>query len=439
MVQIMNYNDNYYKIQEETNFATILYGAGKYGKRLLPYMKNVKCFCDKRADDIREVKGIEVIPVSKLCMQNETLLIVICAKNEKIRKEMIDELTKTAGLDAMVFELFDNEAFDHYMEKKLYVNGKKKEIKFINIICEDESWILGKFARNMRRELESQGYRCTIGDCVNSEADINHHITYSSCRPLLPFNETCMITHIDSYNKIEMIKHILKSLMIGICMSRDTMEKLVSYGVPREKLCYINPAQDGLIRQKKYVLGITHRCYDRIDNRKRTGALVDICKAIDPMYFSFKIMGAGWDGLVSEVRDMGFQIDYYSEFDYEEYMKLIPSLDYYLFWGFDEGSMGYLDALRAGIGTIVTPQGYHLDVKDGITYACRTIPDFIDILLKLQNDRKKIVQSVEGWTWKNFTDKHIEVWNYLLGNEENIYKNQHMYEDGIFSVMRYNA
>lgn len=46
---------------------------------------------------------------------------------------------------------------------------------------------------------------------------------------------------------------------------------------------------------------------------------------------------------------MGFQVDYYSEFIYEEYLKLMPSLDYYLFWGFDEGSMGYLDALRAGV------------------------------------------------------------------------------------------
>lgn len=313
------------------------------------------------------------------------------------------------------------------------------QIKYINIICEDKGWILEKFALKMRAELENQGYRCTIDDNVNSEADINHHILYSSCRPLLPLHETCMITHIDSYNKMEKIKHILKSLMIGICMSRDTMEKLVNYGVPREKLCYINPAQDGLMKQKKYVLGITHRCYDGIDHRKRTGALVEICKAIDPMYFSFKIMGFGWDGIVNEVRSMGFHVDYYNEFDYDEYMKLMPSLDYYLFWGFDEGSMGYLDALRAGVGTIVTPQGYHLDVKDGITYACRTIPDFINVLLELQNDRKKRVQSVEGWTWKNFTDKHIEIWNYLLGNEENIYKKQHMYKDGIFSVMRYDV
>lgn len=136
---------------------------------------------------------------------------------------------------------------------------------------------------------------------------------------------------------------------------------------------------------------------------------------------------------------MGFQVDYYKEFDYEEYTKLIPSLDYYLFFGFDEGSMGFLDALRAGVETIVTPQGFHLDIKNGITYPCRTINDFKETLLKLQEKRKRIVASVDTLTWENFISKHLEVWNYLLGNEENIYKNQHCYEDGIFSVLKTNA
>ena len=116
----------------------------------------------------------------------------------------------------------------------------------------------------------------------------------------------------------------------------------------------------------------------------------------------------------------------------------MPLLDYYLYWGFDEGSMGYLDALRAGVGTIVTPQGFHLDVKDGITYACRTLSDFKNVLLELQNKRKKVIESVEAWTWENYVKKHLEVWNYLLGNEEDIYKNQHMYEDGVFSILKYN-
>lgn len=101
--------------------------------------------------------------------------------------------------------------------------------------------------------------------------------------------------------------------------------------------------------------------------------------------------------------------------------------------------MGYLDALRAGIETIVTPQGFHLDVKDGITYPCRTIVDFKEVLFMLQEKRQKIVQSVDSLTWENYVNKHLEVWNYLLGNEDGIYKNQHMYEDGIFSVLRMNA
>ena len=60
----------------------------------------------------------------------------------------------------------------------------------------------------------------------------------------------------------------------------------------------------------------------------------------------------------------------------------------YLFWGFDEGSMGFLDALSAGVETIVTPQGYHLDIPNGITYPCRIISDFEHVLIDIQNKRK---------------------------------------------------
>ena len=129
---------------------------------------------------------------------------------------------------------------------------------------------------------------------------------------------------------------------------------------------------------------------------------------------------------------------YYPEFDYDTYVSLIPSLDYYLFWGFDEGSMGYLDALAAGVKTIVTPQGYHLDTRDGLTYPCRTIPDFIRVLSELEQEKRRIREAVSDWTWENYTKKHVEVWNYILG-DDNVYQNKHRYEDGIFSVMGVDA
>ncbi len=437
MVRFMAYEDNYFDMCEALGHRTVIYGAGTYAKKAFPNLKNVAYICDKCAGEIQSLNGVSVITLAQLESIGESLLIVICVKSESARKEIKLRLGELS-IDAYIFDFFDNAAFDLYKEKIRINDEEKREIRYVHIVCEDSGWILKKFAIRMKEELDKQGYQCTIGNAIDPSADINHHVSYASCEPITSdHNETFMITHIDSYNKIGFLKHQLNRAKMGICMSRETMEKLASYGIPREKICYINPAQDGVINPKKYILGITHKTHD--DHRKNVNILVDLCKALDPNYFAFKIMGSGWDNIVTSIKDMGFEVDYYNQFDYEEYIKMMPLLDYYLFWGFDEGSMGFLDALQAGVETIVTPQGYHLDVKDGITYACRTLNDFRDVLLNLQMKRKRMIDSVSEWSWKNYVDKHLEVWNYLLGNEEDIYKNQHMYEDGIFSVLKYNA
>lgn len=435
MVKIMSYEDNFFDLYKTFQYQTVIYGAGVYAKRALLYLNMVTLICDRKANEINEINGISVVTPAMLETIKEKFFIVLCIKSSQIRKEIKNELKKLS-IDAWIFDYFDNIAFDIYREKEL-INREKRKLSYICLICEDEGWILRKFALKMKEELNKQGYKCSVQNVADPLADINHHVIYASCNPIISYNETFMITHIDSFNKLEFIKHQVKKVLMAICMSRETMEKLVSYGVPREKVCYINPAQDGVIKPKKYILGIMHRTYN--DHRRNQDVLIDICKDLDADYFAFKIMGAGWDNIVDTLRTMRFEVEYYNEFNYNIYTELMSLLDYYLFWGYDEGSMGYLDALRAGVDTIVTPQGFHLDVKDGITYACRTVSDFKEVLLMLQDKRKKIVQSVENWTWKNYVDKHLEVWNYLLGNEDGIYKNQHMYEDGIFSVLKLNV
>jgi len=66
-----------------------------------------------------------------------------------------------------------------------------------------------------------------------------------------------------------------------------------------------------------------------------------------------------------------FEVEYHENFDYEVYKELIPTLDYYLYVGKDEGQMGFIDALAAGIPTIVTPQGFHLDER-AVRKACQS-------------------------------------------------------------------
>lgn len=435
-VQIMDYTDDFYKIMDSSERTLILYGMGKRAEVLYPYFENISYVCDKRADETENFHGIAVIRPEHLESLKEKLAILICVKKEVYRKQIKDMLSRM-DMDAIVFDCYDNVAFPVFRpQKREELNNVV--LNKVHLVCTSEGWILRKFAVKMQEELLKKGIKADISNSIDTTADINHHIAYYDfgCEPLKDYHDTLMVTHVDSVNVLNLLKHQLQTAKMGICMSRDTMEQLVSMGVPREKLCYINPAQDGVIKPRKYVLGITHRIHD--DHRKRADALLDICDGISPDYFEFEIMGDGWETIVEQVRKKGFTVTYYPEFNYEIYVKLMPSLDYYLFWGFDEGSMGYLDALAAGIETIVTPQGYHLDTRNGLTYPCRTIPDFIDVLSELEMKKRKITEAVSDWTWGNYTAKHIEVWRYILGAGD-VYQNKHKYEDGIFSVLCVDA
>jgi len=287
----------------------------------------------------------------------------------------------------------------------------------VHIVCYEDldAWILGKFAKKLRDELLKLNVKCDIGKTPDPKADINHYITYFFYEGNTFSIDTLMITHIDCIQKVIQIKKQLNTALMGICMSKETVKNLIEAGLPKERLCYINPAQDGEIKPRKIVLGITHKTH--YDFRKNPNSVLKICNVISPDVFSFKIMGSGWEKIVEKMRERGFTVEYYDHFDKEIYCNLIPSLDYYIYYGFDEGSMGYLDALAAGVKTIVTPQGYHLDTKHGITHAVRNIDEIICVLREISDNRKLIVDSVKSWTWENYAKKHLAVWEQLLSSK----------------------
>ncbi len=329
-------------------------------------------------------------------------------------------------------------SFRLFKDKYKYQADTKEYGSFhVHIVCLDvnKSWILGKFALKMKECLEAMGITVTVGENRDERADVNHHIAYMNVKERLNDRTTVMVTHVDSQFKLDIIKRQTGQGAMEVCMSKETMDRLTREGVDRKKLCYINPAHDGIIKPKKFVLGITHRNYP--DHRKNPNMIVDICEQINPDYFCFKIMGGGWDEIVEKIRALGFETEYYPDFDYDTYVKLIPSLDYYIYYGFDEGSMGYVDALAAGIGTIVTPQGYHLDAKGANSYYGETVRDFVNILDQILYEREKNIASVADWTWEAYAYKHLEIWHYLTKRKElgEILKNRSHYMDGIFSVL----
>lgn len=440
-ITIADYEDDFQKIVTSREKGKIVFcGTAMIFNRLLFHLPKGDYLWDVGGTLGEEFRGIQTISLEQLATMQEEIYLLVCFDQKKVFQKICELLMQTE-VHAKLYNLYDNCGFELLKDNYSYVykDYQNKPLKVRIINYEGGGWILTKFAQRLKENLISLGVQADIGG-IDPDADINHHIPYHPYLPIREFNDTLMITHVDTQQKVELIRRQLKKAKMAICMSKDMLGFLEKKGIPREKLCYINPAHDNNMHPKKYVIGITHRCYDSYDLRKRTTSLLDMLEGVNPIYFKFKIMGAGWQHIVAEMQRRGFEVEYYDDFDYVQYHELMPSLDFYLFFGFDEGSMGYLDALSAGVKTIVTPQGFHLDVENGIDYSCRTIDQFTNVLYDLQYEREKRIASVADWTWDNYAKKHVEVWEYILGRKplNELYKNQLRYEDGIFSCLLVN-
>ena len=91
----------------------------------------------------------------------------------------------------------------------------------------------------------------------------------------------------------------------------------------------------------------------------------------------------------------------------------MPSLDYFLYFSHDEGSMAYLDAIAADVKVIATPQGFHLDIRDGIDHIVTDMQDVAAVFGLLRHEREKRTARVSGWTWMEYAWRHLVVWDYL--------------------------
>lgn len=437
MIELVKYEDDFLAMYKKEPRKIVAYGAGECLRKNYAKLPCIDCICDKNADNIDyEIMGKKVYKPEKIMQYDEKIYIVIFVYDSKMFWEIYEQL-KGYAVSAKVIAFNNNIAFGYsYGETiKSYQLGSNLSKLKVNIVCQEKAWIFKKFADRMFENLSKQNIEVYVSPYTRTDVDINHHIPYVAYEPYP--NDTLMITHVDNTKKILLLKKQLQIAGMGICMSRDTMNQLVSYGIPRSKLCYINPAQDNVVEPHKYVIGITHRCYDNNDLRKRATEILDVLEGVNPQYFRFIIMGSGWNNIVLEMEKRGFEVEYYTDFDYSKYNLLLQQMDYFLYMGFDEGTMGYLDALAAGIGTIVTPQGYHLDVDCPIDYPCRTVKQFREAFLDLQSKREKKINSVREWTWENYSFKHLEIWYYLLHRKslKELYDKQSLYEDGIYSVM----
>jgi len=295
----------------------------------------------------------------------------------------------------------------------------------VHMVCgeDPDSWILGKFAKNLVSELEKLGMEATLGDAPDQAADINHYVIflhYTLKNPAPPSPQTSgkstlMVTHVDDFRRLDQLKQALESADLAICMSRQTVAQLTASGLPTGKLTFVPPAHDGIITPRPTVIGITTRIYD--DGRKKEHWIANLAPLIAPSDFSFRIMGEGWSELVAALRSDGFEVTYDEAFAPHKYHELFTAIDYYLYLGEDEGSMGFVDALAAGVKTIVAPQGFHLDAPGGITYPVKSFADLANAFDDIAEKKVCRVAAVADWTWDAYAQQHAAIWRALAAGE----------------------
>lgn len=290
------------------------------------------------------------------------------------------------------------------------------------LVLKDRGWILEKIATRLAEQLPNWNVQADIAFMPSPVADVNHWMYYNDLGGDFVSKNTLAITHVDRPAKVHVLKQRLRKADMGICMSRMTLEQLVSSGVPRQRLCYITPAHDGNVKPKRIVVGITSQI--RPDGAKGEHVLIQMAKTIRLDIFHFIIIGPNWENVIPLFAAAGATVDYipgaFGKDNAEHLQFIIDRLsyfDYYLYMGWDEGSMGFLDALAAGIPTIVTPQGFHLDINGGITHSFTDSQELCAIFQHLAKDRQGRIDSVSGLTWNEYARQHSLVWFSIINGE----------------------
>jgi hypothetical protein len=278
-------------------------------------------------------------------------------------------------------------------------------------------WILEKFARRLVEHLPAFGVEAEQGPEPSRDVDINHWVLYHEVTAPKHGLTTVLITHVDDPLKLSLLKRDLdRNVDAGVCFSRNTLAQLVRAGLRPGQLCFVTPAHDGLVEPRRLVIGITSRLYP--DMRKREHLLLQLAGAVRLDRFHFSLFGQGWERIAPHLEQAGATVHHQLDTgdyarDYAAIVKAIPHFDYFLYTGMDEGSLGLLDALAAGVPTIATPQGFHLDLPDGLTYPFQSGDDLIAVFARISAIRQPRIDAVRPLTWMRYAESHALLWRIL--------------------------
>jgi hypothetical protein len=266
-------------------------------------------------------------------------------------------------------------------------------------------------------ELPSFGVEVTTAPRASPAAAVNHYL--GAQRPDAPAQglSTAVMPAGSACEDCAAALELARSFDGVVCLTGADAAVLAREGGDPVRVCWATPGHDAATESRRIVIGLTTRL--RRDGAKRENVLLEAIGPLTLEDFRFRIIGQGWEPVIPRLEALGAQVDYFGgtqdvDADYNVNLEWVPTFDYYMYLGCDEGSMGFYDALAAGVGTIVTPQGYHLDAGIGIDHEFFTARELRAILFSLGEERRRRIACVRHLTWAAFAERHAAFWRGLL-------------------------
>ena len=309
----------------------------------------------------------------------------------------------------------------------LFGNHRSTQSSQIQIVLDPvhKGWVIEKLAKKIVEHYpRASKPRLTYVPSRNIE--ITHWMHYQNVSPaflkLSSGVNTFLVPHVDSQEKQEYLAQLIDLGGIPIFMSEQHARD-VSRALSLPKVAeVILPGSDAAGAQDRLRIVISSNYYP--DGRKNEHYLKNLAKdhRLDSFHFTF--IGKSWEPVGRELIQSGAEVEYLdpSKSNYLEYktqLNLIRGYDLFIYLGFDEGSLGALDAFLLGVPLLVTGQGFHLEFENnGEIRFFTTYDEFIAQLMESSKRFRPNSQDTEKWTWYSYATSYRNLWESLMARPE---------------------
>lgn len=234
---------------------------------------------------------------------------------------------------------------------------------------------------------------------------------------------TIQVTHVDSLEKLLHLKKLILAGAIPIFMSRQHAEQISNeIGYSFRKFSIL-PGSDLAINANRKRILISSNYYP--DGRKNETLLIKLAQECSLNSFHFLFIGKSWDNIAKSLVSAGAEVTIFSPNnpDYPNYdtqIEILRGADCYLYLGFDEGSLGALDAYLMGTPMIISKQGFHLEFAPRSNILLfQSYEDFKRRIL--ETSKRNLISPEEAgkWSWYRYSESYKHMWDTLISEKRN--------------------